>query len=616
MSPSVRRQRRTPNSGMSLPREVRGMRRVILKPWNQTNSFRHTLSRFGRHLAPHKRSLSIAVACTFGHMFLTLLEPWPVKLILDHVLLDRELPPIVSDVLAPITADKSLLLFLLIGLVLGIAILRGVVYYYREILSSIVGQQTVADIRLELYEHIQSLSFSFHDRKRTGDLITRLTSDIRILRNVLIALPLSAAADLFLIVGMASVMFLMDWRLTLIALSVFPALALVMRLHSGPLKSAIHAQRERESGLATMAAEVLGAIRVVQGFTREREEVRRFGGQNRRSLRSGLKAARLEARFNWMTEIIVAMGTSVVLVVAVQRVLAEALSPGDLIIFVLYLRTFYRPLRNLSRFTERAARGTTSGQRVLDVLETDSKVRETRRAIKAQPFRGDVTFEHVFFKYGTGSPVLVDIDLVIGAGEHVTLLGPSGAGKSTLVSLVPRFYDPTAGVVRIDGTDVRAFTLESLRRQISIVFQEPVLFAASIAENIAHGRAGASEGEIIEASKKAGIHQIISGLPDGYNTILGERGGTLSGGQRQCVAIARSMIRNPRIVLLDEPTSGLDANSAALVLEALYRLMDGRTVLTITHQSDAIEPGSRLIRLSEGRVLEDARDLLLYRALA
>ena len=593
------------NGRMPIGSEVAAIQRKLRKWWAQWRAFTQLARRFTPYVRKRKRQLALALAFTLGYMSTSLLEPWPMKLILDNVLLERSLPSLLAPVLERVADDRFRFLYVLVGVVVLIAVLRGILYFYRELLSARVGQQAVADIRLDLYSHLQPLSFSFHESRRTGDLLVRLTSDIRILRDILIPLPIRFTGELLLIASMSIVMFLMDWRLTLIALTVFPALALIVRLYQGPLKQAVRRQRQREGHIATMASETLGAFKVVQGFARERDEIQRFRAQNQRSLRIGLKATRLEAKFNWATEFVVGIATAVVLVVAVHRVLAGALTPGDLIVFLFYMRTFYGPLRRISRMARRAARGTVCGERILEVLATAPTVRNVPGATRASSFHGEVTYEGVTFKYGNNNTVLSDINLRIRPGERLAVVGPSGAGKTTFVSLIPRFYDPTRGRLSIDGKDIREFTLDSLRKQISIVFQEPVLFATTIAENIGYGKPAATMDEIVKAADLAGIHPIIAALPEGYETVIGERGGTLSGGQRQCVAIARAIIRNPAIAILDEPTTGLDSRSSALVMEGLRHLMEGRTVITISHQLRTVRDVDRIIVLDRGRIIEE-----------
>jgi ABC-type multidrug transport system fused ATPase/permease subunit len=577
--------------------------------------------RLSPYVRKRKGRLGIALACGLGYTLIGLVEPWTMKLILDNVILGRPLPSSLVPLLAPVADDRFALLNVMVAAMVVFAGVRGLLYYYQKLLTARVGQQATADMRLELYRHLQRLSFTFHDRRRTGDLLARLTGDIRLLRDIFISLPLAMVSELMLVTGMVVVMFLMDWSLTLLALLTLPGLVVMLRMYQGPMRKALRRQRDREGDIATIASEVLGAIKVVQGFRRERYEVERFAVQNKRSLRTGLKAARLEAKFRWYAEVTVAVVTALVVGVAARRVLAGALTPGDIIVFVRYLRTFNRPLRRVSRMAERTARGTAAGERVLEVLNIEPDVRDRPGAVKASRFEGRVGFEGVGFVRPKRRRVLEDIDLEIEPGERVAIVGPTGAGKSTLVSLIPRFYEPTKGRVTIDGRDVREFTLSSLRAYVSFVFQEPILFATSVAENIGYGKPGAGRAEIVRAAEEAGIDPIISALPEGYDTVIGERGGTLSGGERQCVAIARAMIKDAPIVILDEPTTGLDTWSAAMVAAALRRLMEGRTVLLISHDLKHARDVDRVVVMDAGRIVDEGAhaDLLarndLYRTL-
>jgi ATP-binding cassette subfamily B protein len=532
-----------------------------------------------------------------------LLEPWPIKMIIDNVLLGKDLPRFLPGALDTPGELRMPLLLVLVGGIVAIAFLRGLFYYRRRLLLARLGIEVSSKLRLDLYRHVQHLSLSFHDRRRTGDLIVRLTSDIRMLRQAFISLPLELTEGILLMLGMAVVMLAMDWQLALLALFMMPIVAVLVRRYQRPMRRAIRKQREREGQLATMAAESLGAIRVVQGFRREKDEIKRFGGASRRDVRSGLKASRFEAKLRWSSELSVSLITALIILLAARRIVLESLTVGDLIVFVSYLRIFARPLRQISRMTERMIRASAAGERVLRILQTESLVENRPGAEPAPAFRGEIAFEGVTFSYTGRHAVLHDVDLRIRAGERVAVVGPTGAGKSTLVSLVPRFYDPARGSVKIDGRDIREFTLDSLRRQISIVFQEPVLFATTIAENIAFGRPGATAEHIAKAARRAKVDRIIAKLPEGYETRIGERGVTLSGGQRQCIAIARAMIRNAPILLMDELTAGLDRKSADLVMGALRRLMKDRTVLVITHDPRNLEGMDRVIYLDRGRVV-------------
>jgi ATP-binding cassette, subfamily B, bacterial len=595
--------------------ELSRVRKKVRRVWRNGVNFSHILRLFWPHMQKHRTKLVLAFIFTLGYTMVGLLEPWPLKFILDTVILGKPLPSFLESALDPIIGDRMLVLYMLVATIVSLAILKGLLYYNREVRTAFVGQRVTADVRQSLYAHVQGLSFNFHERRRTGDVVTRLISDIRMLRTVLISLPETLVSQSFLLLGMTVVMFLLDWRLTLLALTVFPVLAIITRIYQGPMKQAVRKQREREGHLATIASEALGAYRVIQGTSTERHEIDRFGTENNRSLRSGLRATRLEAKFAWATDIVVGIGTAAIIVVAGQRVLSGALSPGDLLVFVLYLRTFFRPLRRLSRTAEQIARGTAAGERVADLMAVRPMVTDLPKARTAPRFRGEIEFDAVSFGYRYSTPVLHNINLKIQAGERLAIIGPTGSGKTSMVNLIPRFYDPTRGTVRIDGRDVQKFKITSLRSQIGLVFQEPVLFATTVAENIAYGMP-IERNEIEAAAKQVGIDSIVDALPDGYDTVLGERGGTLSGGQRQCIAIARAFIRNPSIVILDEPTVGLDESSATTVLQAIRRLMEGRTVVTISHQLWSVDDVDRMVILRNGSIVADRPPTFKHRILA
>ncbi|HVF40854.1 MAG TPA: ABC transporter ATP-binding protein [Gemmatimonadaceae bacterium] len=569
-------------------------------------ALRDVVTRLSPHVRGRRRDLAFAFAATIGYMLLRLAEPWPLKLVLDNVLLDKKLPEPLAFLHRWADTPSELLNIFVAGIVL-VAILSGFLYYWQNVLSAYVGQKVVSGIRVDLFRHLQHLDFSFHDRRHTGDLLIRLVADIRLLRDALVKLPLDLSENSLLMIGMAIVMLIMDWQLALISFTALPLLFLLMHRFRSPMRAAIRKQRRQEGDLATAISESLGAIRVVQGFGLEEREVQRVAGHDRKSLGQGLKAARLEARLRWASELAVGVITAVVVGVAARRIMSGAVSPGDLVVFVSYLRAFARPLRRVSRTAETMARTITAGERILEVFDLVPDVRDMPGAVDAPALGGEVRFERVGLRHGHNPWVLRDIDLVVHPGERIGIVGPTGAGKSSLVSLVPRFYDATEGRVCVAGHDVRSLTLASLRRHVSFVFQEPVLFSVSIRENIAAGRTDATPEEIEEAARSAGIHSVIAQLPEGYDTVPGERGGTLSGGQRQCVAIARAILRDAPIVVLDEPTTGLDQRSAGLVTSALQELMQGRTVLMISHELHRLHDADRIVVLENGRLVQEGR---------
>ncbi len=566
-------------------------------------AIRRSFGHFGRHMGPQWRVLILACICMLGASAMELLRPWPIKLIFDVILAPQAKPGFL-DHLALLGGNAGTLLAALALSVLLIAVLAGLFRYGEAYLTASVGQKVVAAIRWQLYRHIQRLSHSFHDAHHSGDLLVRLTGDIGMLRELMVGSVLFVSENLLVLFGMVAIMFWMDWQLTLVALGILPVLTLVALQFSGKIKKATQKQRRKEGQIAGLISETISAIAVVQAFAREQYESERFSSQNKASVKADLKAKRLEANLNRLVEVILAVGTCGVLWLGVKRVLGGILTPGDLLVFVAYLASMYKPIRKLAALTNRIAKASACGERIISILETEPEIADAPDAIVAPHFRGAVAFEGVDFWYHPGEPVLNGVSFTVNPGERVALVGPSGVGKSTIANLLLRFYDPTRGRILIDGTDIRRYTLASLRDQIAVVLQEAVLFGATIRDNIAYGKLDATLEEIVASAKAANAHDFILELEKGYDTAVGERGGTLSGGQRQRIAIARAIIRNAPILILDEPMAGLDVESEVKVREALKRLIAGKTCLLITHDLQAVAEADLLLVLEAGRIVE------------
>jgi len=558
--------------------------------------------RFRRELLAHWPRLTIALVCTLGYTGMRLAEPWPLKFIFDNVLVNQPLVTPYPWVNETIGTDRMRILYTAAGALLFFAMLRGIFYYFQSVLTSYVGQEVVIRIRRQLFAHLQRLSLRFHNESSTGDLLTRLTGDINNLRQLLAASLLSLISEGILLISFLIVMFVMNWRLASLAVITMPAIFVLVTYYSSRIRQAARKQRRREGELASRMHENLSGIHVVQMFARERHEDAQLRGLNKRSLRAGLKSTKLEGKMNQGIEVSVAIGMALTLWFGATEVIAGRLSAGGLLVFVTYMQSFYRPIRRLSRVAERASKAASCVDRITDILDEESEIKEG--IVEAPRFRGEIAFSHVSFQYGNDVPVLHDIDLTIAAGQTVALVGRSGAGKSTLASMVSRLYDPTAGTVSIDGSDIRDFTLTSLRDNVSVVPQDGVLFGGTIRANIAYGRLGATDAEITEAAIAANIHDFVTTLPEGYDTVISERGVSLSGGQQQRIAIARALIKDAPIVLLDEPTTGLDSQSEGLVMEALERLLEGRTAIVIAHQLGTIRRASQIVVVDDGQVVE------------
>jgi ATP-binding cassette, subfamily B, bacterial len=556
-------------------------------------------------IQPHWKALTIAMVAVLGETLTDILEPWPIKIVVDNILQSKKLPGWLGHVVVRLfgTNPYAILNFA-VAAVATIAVVGAVSSYFEKYLTTSVSQWVGHDLRLTLYSHIQRLSLAEHDQARTGDLITRVTSDIGAIQDFITSALLGILVNVLTLVGMIGVMFYINWKFTLIALSVAPGLFLVVYYYTRRIKRASRAVRKKESELLSIVEEVLTSIRVVQAFAREDYEQQRFETESLANVEAGLEARSVKAKLSPVVEIVVAIGTCLVLGYGARLALAGQLSAGVLIVFLLYLGKMYKPMRDLSKMTDTVSKALVGYERIQEVLEIESRVRDVRGARPASKFKGQIEFSKVGFNYGDDKQILKDISLKIEAGQVAAIVGPSGTGKTTLVSLIPRFYDPVSGYVGIDGTDIRRYQLKSLRDQISFVLQDTLLFRATIWQNIAYGKPDAPPKEIMRAAELANAHEFIQEMADGYDTMVGERGVTLSGGQRQRIAIARAIIRNTPILILDEPTAGLDAASEQSVLEALDKLMQGRTSVVIAHHLGTIRHADVIFVMKDCELVE------------
>lgn len=565
-------------------------------------SLGRTVRRFSPHLRQQAPLIGGGTLALLAEIVLRLLEPWPLKFLVDYVIAPSPGGPPLPVWLAG--SEPSTLLILAAAMVVVFAGGRALTAYISTVLLALAGNRVLTEVRAELYSHIQRLSLSYHYRARTGDLLNRLTGDIGRLQEVTVTAVMPLLANLLTLFGMLLVMLWIDWRMALIALSIIPLFIYTMSSLGKRISGVAREERRREGALAASAAEALGAIKVVQALGLERLMERAFARQNRASLSEGVRGRRLAARLERTTDMLVAVATALVLWYGATLVLRGELLLGDMLVFTAYLKSAFKPLRDLAKYAGRIAKAGASGERIVEVLATLPDVRNVPGAAPAPRLRGHVIFDKVSFAYTPDNNVLQDFSLAVPPGTRVALVGPSGGGKSTVINLLLRFYDPHQGRVFIDGRDIRAYTLASLRNQIAVVLQESVLFATSISDNIAYGAPGARPEDIIAAAKLANAHDFITRLPDGYRTVLGERGATLSGGQRQRIAIARAALRRAPIVALDEPTTGLDQENERLVSEALERLTAGRTTFMIAHNLRTVEHVDLILYIEHGRTVE------------
>ena len=556
-------------------------------------------------LQPHWGKLAVGFIAIAGESVANLLQPWPLKIVLDDVLRSKGTHGwAMAIVYRLVGTDKMAILEFACLAVLAIAVLDAICTYGEKYLTTSVSQWVSYDLRLTIYSHVQRLSLAFHDQKRTGDLISRVTDDIEAIQSFIMNGLLGVFINTMTLLGMVVVMFYVNWKFTLIALSVVPILFAMVYTYTRRIKAASREVRKKEGEITSVVEEVLSSIRVVKAFAREDYEVERLEKESLEAVDISLRARSLKAKLTPLVGIVVAVGTGLVLWFGAKLAIEGALSAGALVVFILYLGKMYKPMQEISKMTDTYSKAAVGYERIEEVLQTHVEVKDSTRARPAPRLKGDIQFENVTFSYNEDAPVLKNVSLEIRAGEVSALVGPTGAGKTSIISLIPRFYDPTEGVIKIDGMDIRNLKQKSLRNQMSFVLQETLLFHAPLWQNIAYGKPNASRSEIMRAAKLANATEFIEKLPNGLDTMLGERGMTLSGGQRQRIAIARAVIRNTPILILDEPTSGLDSASEKFVFEALDRLMANKTVVVIAHRLSTIQKADVIFVIKDGEVVE------------
>jgi ATP-binding cassette, subfamily B, bacterial len=555
-------------------------------------------------LRPHWRAISLAFVAVVGEICADLLEPWPLKMVIDYVLQSKKMPDWLAGMVSKVAGHDPIAVLnaAVIGVAV-IAIIGAISTYAEKYLTTSVGQWVTHDLRRTLYHHIHRLSLSQHDGTRVGDLIGRVTSDIEAIQSFIVTALLGSVVSVLTLLGMVGVMFYLNWRFTLIALSVAPALFGLVFYYTRRIKKASREVRKKESELVSVVQEVLSSIRVVKAFSREEYEQERFETQSLENVEIALRARTIKAKLSPLVDVIVAVGTCLVLGYGARLVLSGGMTTGSLVVFIFYLGKMYKPMRDLSKMTDTISKAFVGYERIVEVLQTESQVKDLPGARNAPKFKGEIEFENVSFSY-TEQQILRELSFTIRAGQVAAFVGPTGAGKTTIISLVARFYDPTNGVIKIDGRDIRTCKLQSLRGQMSFVLQETLLFRAPVWQNIAYGKPQASRAEIIKAAEIANAAEFIDKLPNRYDTLLGERGVTLSGGQRQRIAIARAVLRDAPILILDEPTSSLDASAETLVVEALDRLMKGKTCIVIAHHLSTIRNADIIFVVKDGAIAE------------
>lgn len=566
-----------------------------------------------RLVRPYWKWLAIVVAAMLVETVMTLAAPWPLKVVLDSVFSDEPLPAAFAAFVGP-SPGRMTLLHLAAGGTVLIALLQAVSAYVTAYYTVSIGQWIAHDLRQSVYAHLQRLSMSYYDRQQIGPLISTITDDINTVQDFASTSLLDLVIDSLTVVGMLAVMLSLNWRFTLVALTVTPLLLVFVVRLRGVIRRATHDVRQRQSEIVSIVQEGLGSIRLVKAFAQGAFERQRLEAKSRESVEAALYARRVRSLLGPVVTVLVAIGTAVVLWFGAREVLAGAMTAGALVVFITYLGRLFRPIQALARASTNVAQAAVGLERVRAVLDADERLPRDPNARRVESVAGRVEFRDVTFGYDRARPVLTGVSFVAEPGRTIGLVGPSGSGKSTLVALLPRFYDVDAGAVLIDGDDVRSFTIRSLRRQIAFVLQETQLFHAPVWQNIAYGRPDATRDDIVDAARLAQAHDFIEALPEGYDTVVGQGGLTLSGGQRQRLGIARAMVRDARILILDEPTSGLDAESERLVFEGLSRLRAGRTTFVIAHNLATVRSADTILVLDRGRIVEQGtHDALLAR---
>lgn len=562
--------------------------------------------------------LLLALFAMLMQTALDLLGPWPLKIVFDNVLGEHKLQEPLAGVLRSLgnghLPTQLGLLNLMILAMLVFALLDAVFTFWGGLLTASLGQRAVYQLRVRIFDHLQRLSIGFHKTSQAGDLSARLTSDIQSIQDMISSGVNTLITNALTVVGVMVVVALIDWRFAILMLGATPLLLFVAGSYRVRIRQASRRLRKIEGQVGANAQEKLNAIQVIQAFAHEDEEARQFARQTRESLDAGLVVSQLQSELSPLVDLAGVLAVAVLTWLGAREVMSGRITLGYLLLFITYLRSILSPVRQLAKLSTQISKADASAERISEILNIEPDVRDLSGSRPAPALRGAVAFEGVNFSYDKKTTILRDVWLQVEPSMTVALVGSTGSGKSTLMSMIPRFHDPLEGRILLDGIDSRRFTLRSLRDQISLVLQEPVLFNGTIRDNIAYGRPGATDTDVLRAAKAANCHEFVMRLPDTYATTIGERGGTLSGGQRQRISIARAIVRDAPILLLDEPTSGLDAESEALVMDAIYRLMRGRTTFVVAHRLSTIERADLILVMREGQIVEHGTHAQLTRS--
>ncbi len=542
-----------------------------------------------RYVRPYLPRVVAAVFCTCLASGCNLYLPWIIKDVVDKVLVQKNVT----------------MLYMIAASIVVVFIVRGLFFYGQSYLMSWVGQRVVIDIRGAIFRKLQKLSMSFYDKNKTGTIMSYVTNDVAALQVAMVDKAVEFVTEGLILVGSIVAMLVLDWKLTLFTFCTFPIVLWFMDFFGKKIRRNGGHIQACTAELTSVLQEVVASARVVKSFVREDYEIKRFDAQNMTNFYANMKNIKLNALLTPTVELVAAIGVTVVLWYGGMSVINGSITAGSLVAFLAYAVNIANPIKRLTKVVASIQQALAAGERVFSILDLDEKIKELPGAKAMGNMQDKVVFSHVNFAYNADEPVIEDLSFEVKKGQIVAIVGPSGAGKSTIASLLPRFYDVTGGSITVDGLDIRDVTLNSLREQVGIVPQETLLFNGSVYDNILYGRLDATKEEVEAAAKAANAHKFIMDLPEGYETMLGDRGVNISGGQRQRIAIARAILKNPQILILDEATSALDTESERIVQEALDRLMVGRTSFVIAHRLSTIKNADRILVLEKGRLVED-----------